>query len=135
MKKSTRITAVIILFFDAVSALFGGFGLIYDPSGESMQMPIEFLKDSPFDSFLIPGIILFSVNGLFNAFVGFLGLKKKTVFPVLTIFCGLFLVAWLSIQIMIIKQFYAPLHVPYYLVGFALIVIGMMLKRQLRKNT
>ena len=130
MKRSTRITAVIILFFNAVSAMFGGSGLMLDPTGAAMQMPIEFLKDSPFENFLIPGIILFSVNGLFNLFVGILGLRKKKLFPVLTILCGLFLIGWLSIQIMIIKDFYAPLHVPYYSVGILLIILGFILKKQ-----
>lgn len=134
MRRYTRITAVIILFFNAVSAMFGGAGFVIDPSGEMMQMPIEFLKDSPFDTFLIPGIILFTVNGLFNLFVGILGVKKKKLFPVLTILCGLFLTGWLSIQIMIIKQFYAPLHVPYYSVGIALIVFGLLLRKQLKYN-
>ena len=112
--------------------MFGGGGLIFDPTGEAMQMPIEFLKDSPFENFLIPGIILFIVNGLFNLFVGILGLKKKRIFPVLTVLCGLFLTAWLSIQIIIIKSFYAPLHMPYYSVGIALILFGLILRKQIK---
>ena len=134
MKKSTRNTAVIILFFNAVSAMFGGMGLIIDPSGKIMQMPIEFLEHSPFVDFLIPGIILFTVNGLFNLFVGILGVKKKRIFPLLTGLCGLMLVVWLSIQIMIIKGFYAPLHVPYYSVGFALLVFGILLSKQIKAS-
>jgi CDP-diglyceride synthetase len=134
MNRKVRITAIIVLFFNAVSAMFGGLGLIIDPSGETMQMPIEFLKDSPFENFLIPGIILFSVNGLFNLLVGILGVKKSNIFPILTLLCGIFLIVWLSIQIMIIKSFYAPLHGPYYAVGIALLILGAVLMKQIKSK-
>jgi hypothetical protein len=128
MAKSTRIIAIILLFFNGVSAIFGGGGLILDPTGASMQMPIEFLASSPFNNFLIPGIILFSVNGLFNLFVGILGIRKNAMFPSLTIVCGLLLTAWLTVQIVIIKDFYAPLHLTYYLIGILLMFLGFKLR-------
>ena len=128
MAKSTRIIAIILLFFNGVSAIFGGGGLILDPTGASMQMPIEFLVSSPFNNFLIPGIILFSVNGLFNLFVGILGIRKNAMFPSLTIVCGLLLTAWLTVQIVIIKDFYAPLHLTYYLIGILLMFLGFKLR-------
>ena len=134
MKRKVKIYAIVLLFFNSASAMFGGLGLIIDPSGETMQMPIEFLKNSPFENFLIPGIILFTVNGIFNLLVGINGIKKKQIFPILTILCGLFLVIWLSVQIMIIKDFYAPLHAPYYSVGIALIILGLILRRQLKSE-
>lgn len=132
MKASFRIIAIVILFFNAVSAMFGGMGLIIDPTGERMQMPIEFLEHTPFIDFLIPGIILFTVNGLFNLFTGILGIKKNKLFPVLTLICGIMLLGWLSIQIIFIKGFYAPLHIPYYSVAFALIIFGIILRKQIK---
>lgn len=128
MKNSTRILAIVLLFFNGISALFGGGSMIYDPSGQILQMPIELLDRSPFDNFLIPGIILFSVNGLLNLIVGILGIRKNYLFPNLTLLCGLLLTAWLTIQIIMIKEFYAPLHVTYYLVGIALFILGLKLR-------
>lgn len=130
MDKSTRIAAIALLFFNGISAIFGGGCLIYDPSGEFLQLPIDLLDNSGFSDFLIPGIVLFSINGLFNLWVGLYGIRKNKLFPNLTIVCGLCLTIWLTIQIMIIKDFYAPLHVPYYLVGIALIVLGFKLKTE-----
>jgi hypothetical protein len=128
MAKSTRIIAIGLLFFNGVSAIFGGGGLILDPTGTSMQMPIELLEFSPFDSFLIPGIILFSMNGLFNVYVGILGLRKSRLFPSLTIVCGFLLTSWLTIQIIMIKDFYPPAHLTYYLVGILLMFLGFKLR-------
>ena len=130
MKKSTRTIAVVLLFFNAISAMFGGGCLIYDPSGKFLQLPIEFLEHSYFDTFLIPGIILFTVNGLFNLFIGILGIRKNRLFPELTILCGVLLTAWLTIEIIIIRQFFAPAHVPYYLIGILLIIVGLRLRSQ-----
>jgi len=42
-----RIIAIILLLFNAISALFGGWGLISDPSGETLEMPLRFLEHSP----------------------------------------------------------------------------------------
>jgi hypothetical protein len=134
MNKSIRIAAIVLLFIDAVSAIYGGGSLVYDPSGEFLQLPIKLLNNTPFKNFLIPGIILFSVNGIFNLIVGILGILNHKLFPNLTISCGLLLIGWLTIQIVIIKQFYAPAHLPYYVIGIILIILGLILRNQMRKQ-
>ena len=128
MEKSTRKVAIALLFFNAFSAIFGGASLIFDPSGEFLQMPIDLLEFSPFNNFLIPGIILFTVNGLFNLYVGILGIRKSRIFPSLTILCGLLLTAWITIQIVLIKDFFAPAHLPYYLIGILMFFLGFKLR-------
>ena len=50
--------------FIGVGAVAGGLGLALDPSGESVGIPLELLAETPFTTFLIPGIVLFAVNGL-----------------------------------------------------------------------
>ena len=54
-----------LLLFQAVGAIGGGIMLILDPMAEFSQLPVEDLEGSPFDSFLIPGVILLTVLGLF----------------------------------------------------------------------
>ena len=132
MKKLTRITAVILLFFNGVSAGFGGLGLIIDPSGKTMQLPFDFLEHTPFNDFLIPGIILFTVNGLFNFFAGILGIMKKKIFAFLTLLCGIGLTGWITVQIILIKSFYAPLHLPYFIIGLTLIILAYFLRKQVK---
>lgn len=43
--------------------------LILYPEGDFFEIPTEVLNDSPFDNFLIPGIILLVLLGLFPLFV------------------------------------------------------------------
>jgi len=129
-KKFIRITALVLLFFNGISAIFGGLGLIIDPSGELMQMPLEFLQYSPFPDFLIPGIILFTFNGLLSFIIAVLTILKVKIYPWLIIFEGCVLAIWLTVQIIFIKVFYPPLHIPYYLTGIFLIVTGAFMVRR-----
>jgi small-conductance mechanosensitive channel len=45
-------------------ALGGGAFLVFDPSGASMQWSLEALAGSPFQNYLIPGLLLFTVFGV-----------------------------------------------------------------------
>ena len=125
-----RIIAIVLLLFNAISALFGGWALMSDPSGETMELPLRFLEHTPFKNFLFPGIILFIMNGLLSLIFAILALLRLMNYPWLVMFQGFILVGWLSIQIILIREFYAPLHVIYFIVGFLLITTGWILARQ-----
>ncbi len=103
--------------------------MVYDPSGEFMQMPLDFLIHSPFSNYLIPGIILFVFNGLLCIVAAFFTIKKDNNYPYLIVFQGSVLVVWLTVQIIMIRLFYPPLHLPFYVIGLALIIIGSILLR------
>ena len=62
--KSTRNLLILLLAILGSGAIFGGGVFIISPSGKLFGMPLSMLKNSPFNNFLIPGIILFSVLGL-----------------------------------------------------------------------
>jgi len=62
--KSTRNLLIFLLALLGLGAIFGGIIFIISPSGKLFGMPLSMLENSPFNNFLIPGIILFSVLGL-----------------------------------------------------------------------
>jgi hypothetical protein len=130
MHRIFRVIAIILLLFNAISALVGGYSLISDPSGESLEIPLRFLDHSPFRNFLVPGIILFITNGIFSLLFAVLVLLKFMNYSWLVIFQGFILVGWLIIQIIMIRDFYGPLHVLYFSVGILLISTGWILARQ-----
>ena len=55
--------------FVGVSACFSGPLLIIDPSGKLIQFPEDTLDNTPFTSYLIPGIFLTFVIGLYPVLV------------------------------------------------------------------
>jgi hypothetical protein len=66
---------LILLFFQALSAIFGGGALVLDPSGGLLQMPLELLQHSPFPNYFLPGLFLLVVLGVVPL-ITFIGLPK-----------------------------------------------------------
>lgn len=63
-KQTTRNILLFLLAFLGLGAIGGGGVLIISPGGKLIGMPLSMLNQSPFTSFLFPGIILFTVLGL-----------------------------------------------------------------------
>lgn len=124
-KPAIVISLFILMLFQAVSGLYGGFGLITDPSGKSLQIPIEWLESSPFDNYLIPGIILFVVLGVAPMIVLF-GLWNGKHWGLLgSLFLGAALVIWIIVEVIIVGyKAYPPLQVMYGLIGVIIIVLA-----------
>ena len=77
--KTARNIHPFLLAFLGLSAIGGGGALIISPSGKLLGgLPLSILERSPFNSFLIPGIILFVVLGLVPGLLVFALLKKPT---------------------------------------------------------
>ncbi len=70
-----------LLFFQVISAFYGGILLVISPGGEKLQMPLTFLEGSPFRNYLLPGLILLVLLGVFPAlaFAGFVFRDRKSV--------------------------------------------------------
>ena len=67
-----------LLAFLGLSAIGGGGALIISPSGKLLGgLPLSILERSPFNDFLVPGIILFIVLGIIPGLL-VIALLKKT---------------------------------------------------------
>jgi hypothetical protein len=66
--KQTRPSSVYVLMFLllllGISAMYGGYNLMVDPSGGQLQMPSNWIESTPFKNYFIPGLILFTVLGI-----------------------------------------------------------------------
>ncbi len=58
----------ILMGFEAITGLAGGGAMLVDPEGETF-FSLSMLEGSPFDSFLIPGLVLFVLLGVVPAIV------------------------------------------------------------------
>ncbi len=142
MKTNRPFTINVLLFlllFLSLGALFGGVVLVLDPSGELLQMPAIILKNSPFNNFLIPGLILFTVLGLLPALVFYSLLKRPqwTRVNVLnlysdmywawtfTLYVGFALIIWISVQTLIINSVHF-VHTGYVLLGISIVCIALL---------
>lgn len=128
MIKITRILLITLLFITSINALISGFLFIIDPTGNLMGMTTYYLKASPFTSFLIPGIVLFTVNGICNLLAGIALIKNKPYASFLAIFQGIILTGWIVIQVLMVKDI-NMLHFVMFCIGVLFAVGGWIIKR------
>jgi len=102
--------------------------MILDPTGQGMGMPPEMLDHTPFDSFLIPAIILGIFNGILSLVFAILILKRSRLGSWLALFQGGVLFVWLTAEVFM-DLFSALLTIPYYLVAVLLILCGIVMHK------
>jgi len=126
--KTIRVIAILLMLFNAMGALFGGWSLIQDPTGRDLQMPMSFLEHSPFKDYFIPGIILLTVNGIFCLVAMFMTIFQAKHYIWMILAQGALLTGWIIIQMIMLHYIYY-LHFVLGGIGLALICIGWILKR------
>jgi hypothetical protein len=138
-KPFTLYILIFLLLILSAAALFGGFGLMYDPSGEYLGMPPEVLELLPFESFFTPGLVL-------GVFLGLLPLLL--IYPLLTrphwkwahvfniyrnrhwawtysLYTGLMVIIWIHVQIILIGyQFWIQSAVA--ILGLLILIFTLM---------
>jgi uncharacterized BrkB/YihY/UPF0761 family membrane protein len=116
-----------ILFFQGLSGISGGIGLIMDPTGKSLQIPLEWLEGSIFSSYLIPGIILFMVLGVFPLFVIYGIQKQKNWAWNASFVIAIGLLVWIIVEIIIIGyQSNPPLQLIYGILGIVILFLTLL---------
>ena len=137
---------VCLLSFLGISALGGGLFLIISPSGKLIGgLPLSILKNSPFQDFLIPGIILFLVIGIVPLLTAIALIKKPmsvfaeklNVFKDLhwswsfSIYVAFALIIWIQVE-SIFVQSVGWLQTFYLLYALPIIIIALLPKVRLK---
>ena len=107
----------------------GGLGLLIDPSGGKIQMPVDMLQHSPFPDFFWPGLILFAVLGIGSLVAAWGVIRRVRNYPYWIIFTGSALGIWICTQ-MVMIQGVSWLHALYGGIGLALLVLGWLERKE-----
>lgn len=126
--KNLRIVCMVLLVFVAVNAVIAGYLFIVDPSGSRLGMTPELLHDSPFRNFLIPGIVLFSANGILNMLAVSGMVFHWRNYAGLVSMQGMILITWIFVQVIIIQELNL-LHYIFAGIGFLLFSLGIRLQQ------
>ncbi len=125
-KKMMYVFVALVIFqaFNGLSGLLGGFMLMQDPTGVNLHMKMEWLQGTPFNTFLIPGIILFIVNGMGNMSGFVLSLRRTANAGAMGAFFGAIMMIWITTQVIMIgyKDFLQPL---YFATGMFQLISGL----------
>ena len=122
--------ALFLLFFNGISAVFGGGSLVLRPDGSLMEMPVEWMEGTPFSNYFIPGLILFLVIGGGSIASAIAAIRKITNYPLLIMLTGVALVIWIIVQIAMIRMLHW-LQALYGGIGLLLIILGFFDQRNL----
>lgn len=98
-----RISSLVLLCINAAGAMSAGIGFILYPDGSKLGMNTTILRHSPFNDFLLPGILLFVCNGLFSLLCLILLLIKKDNAWLFVRAQGFILTGWISIQVLMLQ--------------------------------
>lgn len=125
-KKPLSIKALIFCTaFQAISGLSGGAALLLDPSGQLLNLPEYWLDGTPFTDYFVPGLILFSILGVFPIIVLTSLLREKDYSAKLSFLLGLTLIIWIITEIIIIGyKPDPPLQLIYGLLGLVIFVLA-----------
>ena len=134
---------VLLIGVLSIAGFIGGWSLVTDPTGEAMQADLAWLEGTPVSDFLLPGLFLFFVYGLFGVSV-IAGLWTRRSFgPLRTldrhsghhwamwgaIAIGTVLVAWIAYELVVIPD---VIWLQPALMGVGLAIVGLTLLPSLR---
>jgi len=106
MGKNGNIILGIIQLFIAIGPIPAGYLFLIAPDGTKMGMPSDLLSGSVFSDYLIPGLFLFIVIGLFNLISAIFSFIKSKYYSFTGFGLGAALIIWISVQIYILGLTY-----------------------------
>ena len=138
--KITRNFFLVLLGLLSIGAIGGGTILIISPSGELLGIPLSEYKNLPFNSYLIPGIILFTILGIIPALLVIALIKKPTskiaerlnLFSdmhwswTFSIYIAFTLICWIHIQLIFLQGVVHWLHTFYMLYAILILIVALL---------
>ena len=128
-----RTIAISLLILTGISAVLGGWGFVADPSGETLQMSLDWLERSPFSNYFIPGLILMVILGFGSLLAALICIRKSKSYPLWVIAFGAILIVWISTQILMIRMLHW-LQFLYGGIGLILLFLGIKEKESIKKK-
>ena len=109
-----------------VGAIAGGLALIVGPRGEVIPLPLSALAGSPFETYLGPGLVLFTVLGLGPLVAAWLALTRHPLAAFAAFSVGVALLIWVAVEIAIIGYSNEPpLQAIYVVMGAVITVVAV----------
>ena len=132
-RPGTVVALLVLTGIQALGAMGGGAGLVRDPTN-NIGMPLSLLEGTPFKDYLIPGLILLIVVGLFALLVLVGLLLRRTPAWWLSLASGGGLLIWVIVEVILLG--YLPgagigLQIAFGLVGAT--IVGLALSRPTRR--
>ena len=121
---STRV-AVATEVLIGIGALFGGGQFILAPDGHLLGISVSVLSHSPFSSFFVPGLVLFTVIGIGPIAAAFLTYRRPSTAPLAAVLVGVILMGWVTVEMVMLAGPTSLLWALYLVLGTGLAALGL----------
>ena len=140
-QQATRNTLLVVEAFVALTAFAGGIalmlGALIPGLSAAITPPAEYLENSPFSSYLVPGMVLALVLGGVHAIAFVLLLRRRPSALFAAAAAGYAALIWIFVQMMVIP--FSVLQAVYFMagtveLGLVLLFLGLLPIRQLSQQ-
>ena len=112
-----------------IGAIFGGGLLIAAPDGHLLGVPTRILAGTPFDSFLVPGIVLSIALGVLPLAAAAMTLRNSPQGPLAAVVVGLLLVGWITAEMVMLGGPQTLAWALYLVLGTVIATLGVVWAR------
>lgn len=129
-----RKTLTGLCLFGGLTAMAGGLAFLVKPDGSVVQMPLSALEHSPFETFLIPGLLLFGVVGVGNTVAAALVSRRHALANHAAFVSGSALAIWIVTEMIMIRQLHW-LQSSYLTLALAIQILALMRWQETRAGS
>lgn len=125
MKKSKVVSYCTgaLLTFIGVGGVVCGLMMMLKSNGEYLQLSQNLIYDSPFETYFIPGLALFSVNGVISLIGALLSFKNHHYSGLMTMGLGVAMIIWIIAEVYWVNE-YSFLQPTMFGIGVIEIILG-----------
>jgi hypothetical protein len=116
--------AMLLEIFLGVGALFGGIQFILAPDGHLLGVPLRMLAGTPFHSFLVPGLLLFTFVGVGPMVAAAITARRGAIGPLAALAVGLTLMGWITVEMVIFAGLTSLFWAFYLVLGTVIASVG-----------
>jgi hypothetical protein len=116
-----RAIIITVLVVQSLTALWGGWSLMADPSGMLLSMPTAWLRSWGFRDYVIPGVILFTIIGCGSFVTAAIVIRRHAAARLLVSLQGAAMISWITAQFILVEGLHA-LQFVYLSVGVFLLI-------------
>jgi hypothetical protein len=130
-----RVALFAVDAFAALSAVGGGVALATGAEGN--RFPLDWLKGTPFSSYVAPGLILAVVVGGSATVAAAATLRRPDAGALASLLAGVVMMGWIVGEFLILNQPSRPtwIEVVYFSVGVLMAVLGLAIGQLQRRQT
>ena len=117
--------AMLLEIFLGIGALFGGSQFILAPDGHLLGLPLKMLAGTPFHSFLVPGLLLFTLVGVAPMLAAVITARRGAIGPLAALAVGVTLMGWITVEMVIFAGLTSLFWAFYLVLGTVIAAVGV----------